>query len=281
MTRFFIFLLLLLSSTTFAQQYVRPSKGQPLNALSSTSSQVLLGDAISPTPQYTYGPKYDWSAFEAARVRIYGVSGTNRAGDACTNQSVQFTVGELGAVVQFQLWRTNSGTGTTYTLVTTDAPTASGPFNTISSPNGYLLLNPRFSLCTISIQVIPIPFPPAATTTVLDGGYPFTPIAPVATSTYPCSTIASNFTKVWMDGGAQIVNPSNSNRYIVVTNVGDDLGGGTAIIKCRTGLAAPTLTAGSVGTVLLTNYSVVYTGGPTVKCIGAGVWAGIYECVDP
>lgn len=272
MTRF-LFLLLLLASTAFAQTYVRPSKGQPLNALSATTSQFLLSQAISPMPQYTYGPKYDWSAFEAVRVRIYGVSG-------CSD-SVQFTISELGAVVQFQMYRTGSGTGTTYTLYVTDAPTVSGPFNNVNSPNAVVALTPRFLGCTVSIQVIPIPFPPAPSSTAIDGGYISVLPSVVSASTYPCDPNTSNFTKVWMDGGAQLVNPSNSNRYIVVTNVGDDLGGGTNIIKCRTGLIAPTLTAGSVGTVLLPNYSVVYTGGPTVKCIGAGVWAGIYECVDP
>lgn len=96
-----------------------------------------------------------------------------------------------------------------------------------------------------------------------------------------CST-ASTFTKVWMDGGVQTLAPTaTTNRYAVITNVGDDLGAGSNIIKCRTGTTAPTLTAGTPGTVLLTNYSVVYTGAPTVKCVGAGVWASVYECLEP
>lgn len=277
--RLFIFSLLFVASLAFGQTYVRPSKGQPLNALSATTAQFLLSNSLSPVPSYTFGPNYDWSAFEAARVRIYGISGTNREGFLCELQSVQFTVTELGAVVRFRMIRTGSGTGTTYTFYTEDAPAATASFAPVNSPNAAVVLSPRFSLCTVAIQVIPIPFPPGTSTVVLDGGY--ASAAPTLVSTPACDPNTSNFTKVWMDGGAQLVNPSNSNRYIVVTNVGDDLGGGSNIIKCRTGLAAPTLTAGSVGTVLLPNYSVVYTGGPTVKCIGTGVWAGIYECVDP
>jgi len=103
----------------------------------------------------------------------------------------------------------------------------------------------------------------------------------VGTYPYPCAA-TSPMRKVWMDGGVQTMGTTSHARlYIVVTNVDNDQGGtGTGYVKCRVDGTAPNLTAGSPGTVLLTNYSVVYTNpeASRVRCIGASQWVGTYEC---
>lgn len=102
----------------------------------------------------------------------------------------------------------------------------------------------------------------------------------IAVFPYPCAG-SSPMRKYLMDGGSQIIGTVNSPRlYITLQNTGDDIGGTTGYVKCRTDNVAPTLTAGTPGVVLTPGQSVTYPNpeASRVRCIGASNYVATYEC---
>lgn len=100
----------------------------------------------------------------------------------------------------------------------------------------------------------------------------------IATYPYHCADTSPN-TKVQMDGGVITIGGSVNRLYTVVTNTGDDRGGGTAVVKCRSD-GVPSLTAGTPGWVGSVGGSISYTNskGAPIRCIGASGWVGGFEC---
>jgi hypothetical protein len=102
-----------------------------------------------------------------------------------------------------------------------------------------------------------------------------------AISIYPyhCAN-SSPTTKYACDAGAMTIGGSVNRLYTVVTNAGDDLGGGTGFVKCRPD-GVPTLDAGTPGQGLSVGASVNYTNskGAAIQCICAsGTYVGGFEC---
>lgn len=111
-----------------------------------------------------------------------------------------------------------------------------------------------------------------------DGGTPTA--GSVGIYPYQCANSSPN-SIVWMDGGVQVIGVASSRLYTVVTNLGDDQGAGSGIVKCRSDGVTPSLTAGTAGWVGTPSNSINYTNsaGAPIRCIGGGVWVGGFECV--
>lgn len=304
MTRTLALVLALFAVTAQAQQYVRPSKGISFSPFSDTG---LDGGWYVPAPSSgivfgTPGQTYDWSAFEAARVRIYpvidgnGPDGgphsldVNTDGLGCSGMTTQYTVSELGSFIRFR--RIKYGLLLGYKLQLQDAPTINGPWAATGGTNNQVSLNSstsaNFNGCWVRIQVTPIPFAPTSSgtteLTLPDGGIAVSVTASTSTIPYACSSSSVHYSAL-SDGGIMKIGttiaPLPATRvYTVVTNNGTDgIGGGTSVIKCNTD-ATPSLTVGAPGTVLTPGQSVVYTTptGTPIECIGASVWIGGYVC---
>lgn len=115
---------------------------------------------------------------------------------------------------------------------------------------------------------------------IVDGGV--TNGGAFATYPYHCAN-ASPYSIKACDGGVQTITgitDGGSRIYIVVTNLGDDLGAGTSVIKCRPDGVLPSLTAGTAGWLGSVGGSIQWTNsvGAPVKCACTSGWVGGFEC---
>ncbi len=288
MTRTLLLLAAVLSLSVEAQTYVRPSKGAAFSPFSQTGldgGYYLQPPVIGISYVQGLGP-YDWSAFEAAQLRLYtdGVGSTTDGGASCGNLSSQYTISDIGAYLRFRLVKSASQG---WSIQALDAPTVVGPFLPMTVTNGSVSLA-AWTGCNIRIQLTPLPFAPtsvsvAVTVTANDGGTtPSYPTSMVSTP-YPCGSgsVHGQFT---MDGGAQTMNTLVSGGgtptalYIIVCNSKENTG--TDVIRCRADGVAPVATANAPGLILGVGDCVPYstTGYSTVQCIGSGSYVSTYEC---
>ena len=267
MTRLLL-LLSLFASVAFGQTYVRPSKGKPILVFSGVAVPGTLGTIQQ------FSDAWDWSAFEAMRIRIVATSGTNTQGYGCTGKTTQYTVADIGSFAKLYLRKT--AVMARASLWVTDSTTATGSFLLSASTNSAFDLYDYMG-CTISVYVTPIPFAPASvaaavsSTTLVDGG-----TAGSGAQTYaPYQCSSSVQTTYVMDGGAVTIGDMSPRQYVVVCNSREN-SSGTA--RCRADGTAPVTTAGSAGTVLAVGDCVPYTES-TVQCASSsGIYVTSYEC---
>lgn len=308
MTRL-VLLLTLLASSVFGQTYVRPSKGVPFFPYST------LPQCPTPTPfpgcqpitvspgilRYgPYSPGYDWSAFDAARIRIYSESpGNNTAGAPCASQVYQFTVTNFGAYIRFVVVRTGLGTPQVAVSVQ-DAPAPSGPWSFASPTTNY---RSEFGGCDIKVQVTPIAFAP----NILQGidvatGIPYN-VSVDATTGALLTTGSGGGTTT--DAGITVAVPTCTTTQTKITSVGTTAAfvpsvlqalpgrwmvrvcnsprnAGTPIITCATATSGVTPDAGllGIGESLEVGDCATYTTSDGVSCISdtAATAVSSWEC---
>lgn len=306
MTRILLLALALFSFAADAQQYVRPSKGTSFSPFPDTG---IDGGWYVPTPTIGVllltpdGPVYDWSSFEAARIRIYSATDgvnpldgglksdmVNSDGLLCSQQSLQYSITDIGSFLRFRRLKVGLA-GWFFDAL--DAPTVNGPFVAATTANNVMSLNTtgtaNFVNCYVRILVTPIPFAPpsiAGTTTVTlpDGGIVVN-VAASSTAPYMCGS-SSRHTTVYMDGGSQNMGTmldgsgKPTSLYAIVCNAKDNTA--TDNVRCRDDATAPILDAGSPGIVLGVGDCVPFTSNTAVtlplRCIGTSNWVNVFEC---
>lgn len=303
MTRALVLILALFSFAADAQQYVRPSKGTSFAPFVDTGVDGgwYVADPTIGLSFTGQGPVYDWSAFEAARIRIYGVgdgigwdggvhSGdTNSDGQLCSSQSLQYTITDLGSFLRFQ--RVRYGAQGWY-LNALDAPTVSGPFVAATTANNQMSFNSistaNFVRCYVRILVTPIPFAPpsiAGTTTVTlpDGGITVN-VAAASSAPYACGSTSVHNSYV-MDGGSVIIGTlldGSGHTSAVSIGICNSAENSTGFVHCRGDGVAPSMTIGTPGTVLDVGDCTSFTAGPTIvapfRCIGGSGNVTAFEC---
>lgn len=275
MTRL-ILLLTLVASASFGQTYIRPSKGTPLNPFTATS--WTGAPAITNPPPanvQAYSPPYDWSAFEAVRVRVYGTGTFSWVGEPCGNLTKQYTVADIGSIMR--LWLRIEGFSVRLTVQ--DAPTPTGPFLSMQAPNATVTLT-EFIGCNLNVQLTPLPFaqgivyPPSA-----DGGYSTSvnivgtvPVtfsantdAGVGVAVPYCSVTASKNTTVGTSSTAVPSSPLAGRWFIRICNSARN--SGVPIVTCTSDGTTPTTALTSAGESLEVGDCANYTSGGVVNCI--------------
>ena len=298
MTRLF-FVLMLVASAAFGQTYVRPSKGVPFFPFGTTTITVSPG-ALRYGP---YSSPYDWSAFDAARIRIYSEStGNNTAGDPCASQVYQFTVTNFGAYIRFVVVR--AGLVTPQVAISVqDAPAPGGPWAFASPTTNY---RTQFGGCDIKVQVTPIAFAP----NILQGidvatGIPYNVSVDATTGALLTTGSSSGGGGTTTDAGVAVAVPSCTFTQTNITSVGTTAAfvpsvlqalpgrwmvrvcnsprnSGTPIITCATATTGVTPDAGllGVGESLEVGDCATYTTSDGVSCISdtASTAVSSWEC---
>lgn len=205
----FLSLLCLVASATFAQTYVRPSKGKSFEPFATTPAVVPgCGSQTAPWgdgeafPVWTNwldvpatvridacSAVYDWTAFDGMQIIFYT---SNAAGDGrfvepgqsgeCHNFFARRDVANVGSYIRFHLYQTSYiSTDPTYSglvyLEVQEAPTPTGPFHPVAredNPAGFAG-NPIAGSCSLRINVTPIPFQQKQAVQVkpMEGAYSF------------------------------------------------------------------------------------------------------------
>lgn len=281
MTRFLLLLLTLSSITAQAQTYVRPSKGASFSPFTDTGldggwyiplQPVLANVSVA-------GPIYDWTAFEAVRIRVYPVTNgigpdgglhsldRNSIGTLCSGQSYQYTADQLGSYVRFT--RSSSALRDGTYLSVWDAPTVSGPFALSSGTNNQINLQvseyglSNFYGCWVRIQVTPIPFAPLVSgsteVTLPDGGISVTTDRTCTTVKMATTQVPTSALVIPADGGL-------SGRWYerVCNSVRNS---GTPIITCTSDGQTPTTAATSSGESLEVGDCATYLTTNDIMCI--------------
>lgn len=259
MTRFLLLLLCFLSWSASAQTYVRPSKGASLYPF--TGASAWSGAPVFPVGWGVaqYSQQYDWSAFDAMRIRIYATSGTNIDGLSCSALTpIQYTVSDVGPFVKFYLNSTGSGH-----LSVFDAAVAAGPYYQITTANSKVPIR-QFKNCSIVIHVTPLPFAPANVyTSLADGGISTSVTVNVSntcTSTRSTNTsVGTSATAVPADGGL------SGRQWLRVCN--SPRNSGVPIITCTSDGTTPDAGLNGVGEALEVGDCSVYPTSNTVTCI--------------
>lgn len=262
MTRFLL-LLLIISGSASAQTYIRPSKGNALYPFGTTGWNVTSGT------DGTASPPYDWTAFDAVRLTIYGVGGP------CTGWAPQqYTVSELGRNVKFRLKRE----GGVY-LQTWDAPAPSGPYG-YAGVNGSILLNSVFQQtnCVIVVQATPLPFStPNATVSLPDGGISSSTTVNVSNT---CTTTKSGSTSVGTSATAVPADGGLSGRqWVRLCNSAKN--SGVPIVTCTSDGTSPDAGIDSDGEALEVGDCSVYPTSSAITCISdtAATRVSTEECL--
>lgn len=275
MTRIFFLTLWLMASLAAAQTYIRPSKGVPLTPFSTAPAAgwsgwpTISGAGTIGVTTEVYSSVWDWSAFEAMRIRIYSTgSGTNGSGLTCSRQALQYTVDGIGAYARIKLFKVASGS---FFVVVQDSANASGPFYTVQSTNS-TIASAIFTGCPTYIQVTPMPFSSGvvsvANTLVSsdssDGGVAVT-VGTIQVRTQ-CVTVKMATTQVNTavlsvpaDGGL------DSRWYVKTCNSAKNTG--IPILTCTSDGQTPTTAASSSGDALEVGDCAVYYTGTPIRCI--------------
>lgn len=283
-----ILLLALLAGVASGQTYVRPSKGTPLTPFTSTSwAGAPLITNPPPANVQAFSPPYDWSAFEAVRIRVYGTGTFSWLGETCSNLTKQYTVSDIGSFMR--MWLRIEGYSVRLTVQ--DAPAPTGPWLSMQTQNATVTLT-EFIGCNLNVQLTPLPFAqgivyPASP----DGGY-FVPVVisgtvsvgpttdaglnitvPYCTATRSSSvSVGTSVVTVPADGGLAgrwMVRVCNSPRN-----------SGVPIITCATGGATPDAGLLADGEALEVGDCASYTTGGAVTCISdtAATAVSTWEC---
>lgn len=310
MTRLF-FVLLLVASASFGQTYVRPSKGTPITPFAANDGGTIPlydggtiydGAYLITSPYLGSWPRaprlasdggtlfdalsapYDWSAFEAVRIRVYGTGGSG-----CEGYQSQYNVADIGPYMRVLSYLRNLR-GTLYAgLIVYDAPTPAGPWQIVQSPNGSVDLS-QYIGCNFNVLLTPIPFSPSTvypylgdggysidvnatvnvSVTTSDGGMPIS--APYCTqSRSSASSVGTSVVAMPADGGLAgrwMVRLCNSPRN-----------SGTPIVTCSV-LTVPDAGTLSDGEALEVGDCATWTTGEQVYCISdtASTAVSSWEC---
>lgn len=289
MHRLALIITALVASVAFGQTYVRPSKGTPLNPFTATSwSGAPAITNPPPANVQAYSPPYDWSAFEAVRVRVYGTGGSSWLGETCSNLTKQYTVSDIGSIMR--VWLRIEGYSVRLTVQ--DAPAPTGPFLSMQAPNATITLT-EFIGCNMNVQLTPLPFaqgivyPPStdggySTSVTISGTVPVTfsanTDAGVGVAVPYCTTTASKNTTVNLVSTAVPASPLAGRWFIRVCNSARN--SGTPIITCTSDGTTPTTAATSAGEALEVGDCAAYTTGGAVTCISdtAATAVSTWEC---
>lgn len=300
MTRLLL-LLTLVASASFAQTYVRPSKGTAFYPFSASTVTVTPGPL-----RYLYSSGYDWSAFDAARIRIYSEDAvhSNGSGTPCNLvPPYQYTATNFAANIRFVVIR--SGLVTPQIAVSVqDAPSLTGPW-AFASPTGNY--RSEFSNCDVKIMVTPIAFAP----NILQGLDPTTG-TPYSVSVDPTTGAlltsgsgggGSGGTSTVTDAGVSVTVPTCTTTQNGLTSVGTSSAyvpsilsalpgrwmiricnsprnSGTPIITCTTDGQLPDAGLTGVGESLEVGDCATYTTSAGVQCISdtASTAVSSWEC---
>lgn len=277
-----------IATLALGQTYVRPSKGVPIPAFAGYDAGYTLTTS-GLLPITLNGPAYEWTAFDAVRVRITA-AGTGSDGGTCTSRTMQYTVTDMNTVLRAQLQR-RSGS---WALVMQDSATATGgaPGFLSVGPSSFLemtTVNARTNIdaflgCAVTVTLTPVPFAPGSVASVgvgADGGsLPVVHVDNVSTP-FVCPNIYQQ--TYLMDGGIIIMGVAPSRYYTVVCNSRDNTSGN---VRCRADDGGVvTTTAGSIGDVLGVGDCITYSNpvpSPSlwspIHCIGGGIFATTFEC---
>jgi hypothetical protein len=292
--------LTLVCSIAYAQTYVRPSVGNPINPFEGQyDSGITLNTSITPIPLSATGKQYEWTAFEGARVRIDGIGGTQaQDGGTCSTLSTQFMLGSMNRVIQPQLQRTGILLNTRWKLIWYDAPVPSSNtgflipsygFKQMNSPNSLVDLTSLGYLgCTVAVTVTPIPFAPPVVPTLgnlADGGSA-TEFFIANSSINVTASVTSSGTATSTDAGVSVTVPvcsvtQDRNSTVGITALSlPVLAGrwltrvcnsarntGNPIITCTSDGTTPTTALTSIGETLEPGDCAIYTTGAAVQCI--------------
>jgi len=179
----FLTLLCLVASVTFAQTYVRPSKGKSFEPFVDGGASDYAGTGASGWSSYpalpmdggnvsAMSPAYDWTAFSGLQLTV-------TVDTTPTDFQQKFSFSDLGAYVKFRAYSQNiNRIGTTYKyffMEVLESSSPSGPFTLAPEQPAidmYVSAATPLAATDLLVKVTPIPFTTAPSLTSNTGSAP-------------------------------------------------------------------------------------------------------------